>query len=234
MPASLRKTLLAIIAMLTLAVGAYTATTAEPGTGGGQPVPPIPTASSTPIPPPASTPPVAACEVPDKMTALLDQDMSDSQSPWKRIGGQKVVINFAAKGVSAEWRRNLEYGAAQWNKSPCLDTRVVDTCPAGQNCVTVHAFGKLPDGDDGNFDDIVKGGFTTGGDIQLLNTLSADEKKNVAVHEMGHAVGLRHRKGLRDPVTKKHILMNPDTFSDVFDPDATDMKNLAFSYGRQK
>jgi hypothetical protein len=157
------------------------------------------------------------------MSRLIDQDFDDEQLPWKRTA-DKVTIYFAAPGVSPEWRSDLEYGAAQWNKSPCLDTRIVDRCPTGANCVTV----KVGDGggDDGNFNAVERGGYTTGGSIELLDSLPTGARKNVAVHEMGHAVGLRHRKTER-------VLMNGDTYDDVFDPDATDYRNLLFDYGRQ-
>lgn len=227
MPAGLRRTLLAVIALLTAALATYAGTTPNPGQ-----VPPVltpvPSASAAPVPDdPSAPPPDAGCVPPAGQTKLLDQDPSDSQLPWKRNGNPKVTIFFATKGVPADWRPNLLYAQAAWNKSPCLDVRVVDACSSGQNCVSVAVLAKMPDGDDGNFDAVERGGYTTGGKITLLAGLSPDERKNVTVHEAGHAVGLVHRK-------TKHVLMNGDTYDDVFDPDAVDYANLLFSYGRQK
>jgi hypothetical protein len=188
------------------------------------PVPlPAPPAPSVERPRPPAVAAAASCVAPAGMTSLIDQDPTDEQVPWRRSGNGKVPVYFAVGGMAAEWRKDMEYGAAQWNKSPCVDTKVVTSCPSGVNCVTVSVVGK---GDDGNFDAVEKGGFTTGGHIDLLNTLTTNQRKNVAVHEMGHAIGLKHRKAAK-------VLMNGDTYDDVFNPDATEYKNLLFAYGKQ-
>ena len=197
-----------------------------------------PSAASEPGPEPASAPPrsgapstagdggAADCVTPAGMNALLDQDTSDSQRPWKRPAGTRATINFVVdESITPEWRSDLDHGAAAWSRSPCLDARVVDTCPSGGNCVSVSALDAMDA--DGNFDAVEKDGFTTGGRITLLNKLNTNQRRNVAVHEMGHAVGLVHRR-------TKHTMMNEDTFDDIFDPDPTDYKNLLFSYDRMQ
>lgn len=170
----------------------------------------------------------SACSPPEEGAELLDQDMRDHQVPWERKGADRVAIYFESASVTEEYRGYLEQGAVAWNRSPCLDVRIVDVCPADVNCVTVS----LTDGDDadGNFDSIEEGDFTVGGHIDLFHEELDDEgdgaKLNVTIHEMGHAVGLRHRATGR-------VLMNGDTYTDIFDPDAIDDENLLVLYGNQ-
>jgi hypothetical protein len=44
---------------------------------------------------------------------------------------------------------------------------------------------------------------------------------------MGHAVGLAHRE-------TEDVLMNEDSYDDVFDPDPIDYQNLLVLYGKQE
>lgn len=162
------------------------------------------------------------------MTALIDADPSDEQKPWKRTPGQqKTTIYEVAQKVTPEFKTDMQYGATQWSKSPCLDVKVVDSCPAGGNCYMWSA----PDaacGDDGNTNAVENGNFTvSGGTVCVITGKTAPENKNITVHEMGHTVGLVHR-------LTPHVLMNTETYADVFDPDATDFKNILFLYGSQK
>jgi hypothetical protein len=170
-----------------------------------------------------------ACAPPDDGGGLQDQDMDDHQVPWERKGEDEVAIYFESGGVSDEYLGYLDEGAVAWNRSPCLDVRIVDTCPADVNCVTVS----LTPGDDadGNFSSVEDRGFTVGGHIDLffeqLDRLGDGAKLNVTIHEMGHAVGLRHRE-------TSNVLMNGDTYTDIFDPDDTDFYNLRVLYGDQE
>ncbi len=174
--------------------------------------------------PTASTSPADACVAPAG-AALQDQDPDDHQVPWKRNGDRKVVITFETTNVPPDWIAELQKGVAAWNRSPCLDTKLVESCQPNTRCVTVTVGDA--DGDDGNFDADESGGFTTGGRIDLSRGLTGGERTNVTIHEMGHAVGLAHR-------STEHVLMNGDTYDDVFDPDDVDFRNLLVIYGGQK
>jgi hypothetical protein len=167
-----------------------------------------------------------ACVAPAGL-ALQDQDRSDHQAPWKRSGAGKVVITFETKNVPPDWVAEMQKGVAAWNKSPCLDTKLVQTCQPKTNCVTVSVAPKSAVRSDGNFDAVESGGFTVRGHIDYSNSLTDGAKTNVAIHEMGHAVGLAHRK-------TEHVLMNGDTYDDVFYPDQIDFENLLVLYGNQK
>jgi hypothetical protein len=179
-------------------------------------------ASSVPLPSGAMA---DVCFAPEGV-ALQDQDSSDHQLPWKRNGTDKVVIAFETKNVPADWIAEMQKGVAAWNRSPCLDVKLVQTCQSNKNCVTVSVAPEDIVGADGNFDAVESGGFTVGGHIDYSSDLTDGAKTNVAIHEMGHAVGLAHRK-------TEDVLMNEDTYDDVFDPDLTDYQNLLVLYGNQ-
>jgi hypothetical protein len=134
-----------------------------------------------------------------------------------------VVINFETEGVPGDWVEEMRKGVAAWNRSACLETKLVETCPPDANCVTVTVG---DDEDDGNFDAVERGGFTTAGHIDLLSDLTGGERTNVTIHEMGHAVGLAHR-------STEGVLMNGDTYDNVFEPDEVDFENLLVLYGGQ-
>jgi predicted Zn-dependent protease len=166
------------------------------------------------------------CVAPVGVT-LQDQDPSDHQVPWKRNGATKVVITFETKNVTPDWVAEMQKGVAAWNRSPCLDTKLVQTCQPNRNCITVSVAPESTVGADGNFDAVESGGFTVGGHIEYSSSLTGGAKTNVAIHEMGHAVGLAHRE-------TEDVLMNGDTYDDVFDPDPIDYQNLLVLYGNQE
>jgi hypothetical protein len=159
--------------------------------------------------------------------ALQDQDTTDHQVPWKRNGATKVVITFETKNVTPDWVAEIQKGVAAWNRSPCLDTKLVQSCQPNRNCVTVSVAPESIVEADGNFDTVESRGFTVGGHIDYSSSLTGGAKTNVVIHEMGHAVGLAHRE-------TEDVLMNEDTYDDVFDPDPIDYQNLLVLYGSQQ
>ena len=159
--------------------------------------------------------------------ALQDQDPSDHQAPWKRTGAAKVVITFETKNVTPDWVAEMQKGVAAWNRSPCLDIKLVETCQPNRNCVTVGIAPESVIDGDGNFDAVESRGFTVGCHIDYSSSLTGGTKTNVVIHEMGHAVGLAHRN-------TEDVLMNEDTYDDIFDPDPIDYQNLLVLYGNQQ
>src|SRR5688572_27233342 len=115
-------------------------------------------ASSVPRPSGATA---DACVAPAGM-ALQDQDSSDHQVPWKRNGAAKVVITFETKNVTPDWVAEMQKGVAAWNRSPCLDTKLVQSCKPNRNCVTVSVAPESIVEADGNFHAVESRGFTVG------------------------------------------------------------------------
>jgi hypothetical protein len=174
----------------------------------------------------ASRATAGSCVAPAGLT-LQDQDSSDHQVPWKRKGTAKVVITFETKNLTPDWIAEMQKGVAAWNKSPCIKTKLVQACQPNTNCVTVSVAPEDIVEADGNFRAIESGGFTVGGHIDYSSSLTGGVKTNVAIHEMGHAVGLAHRD-------TEDVLMNEETYDDVFDPDSIDYQNLLILYGNQQ
>lgn len=170
--------------------------------------------------------PAGSCVAPTG-AALQDQDPGDHQVPWERNGAAKVVITFETKNVTSDWIAEMQKGVAAWNRSPCLNTKLVQTCERNRNCVTVSVAPESTLDGDGNFDAVESRGFTVGGHIDYSSSLAGGAKTNVVIHEMGHAVGLAHRE-------TEDVLMNEDTYDDVFDPDQIDYQNLLVLYGNQQ
>ncbi len=233
-----------------------TGTTTTPPATTTETAPPTTTPTAVPPPPPGK----GDCVVPAGMTKLFDQDSSDEQLPWKlgpnethlTVWWNVTPLDSAAKSAGwtdAEAISYAQSGADLWSTSPCIEGHVVQTeypgttkCPSGVHCIpiTVNDGG----GDDGNTDAVEKGGYSTAMVIQVLRTLSGsnvtladgstcNERKNVFQHEMGHSIGLVHRK--------MRVLMDGPTFNNIcgFVGDdnghggAHELDNLAFDYGRQ-
>lgn len=165
-------------------------------------------------------------------TAEQDVDTDDSdEAPWARVPGQPATVYVETGALSQRYARFVEQGAAAWSRGPCVKVVAVARCPVGVGCITVRtASGKGDDGEtDGDSEGTQAGGIRVANAIRLYPELldeSSDNGAQVTVtHEMGHAIGLRHREG-------SGTLMNAETGDDTpAEPDDVDYGNLLAIYG---
>ncbi len=184
------------------------------------------TSSCTHRPTPAAPP--TAC-VARAGATLQDVDPGDlPEKPWRRDGAEARVV-FETSGLPVRYRHLVDRGAQLWSASPCVDAVTAPRCAAGDHCV--HVVEQRTDGEDsdGEFTSHDGPRYRREGTITLytdvLGTESDDEALVTVVHEMGHALGLRHR---RDP----RSVMHPDSGEGTGPaPDAVDLANLATLYG---
>lgn len=117
--------------------------------------------------------------------------------------------------------------AARWSKDNPVEFRYTSKgCPANVQCVTVKQ-SELPDPAVGLATTGSVGADITSSAITLDTTFgrknSAARRQNVVCHEMGHALGLKHR-------TTKDTCMYAYVTSERH-PDKTDVKTLNTMYG---
>ena len=117
--------------------------------------------------------------------------------------------------------------AQRWSAGNPVDLRYTPKgCPSNSQCVTVRqaemadpTAGLTATGYVGN--DIKSSNVTL--DTTFGRTQSADRRRNVVCHELGHALGLTHRTAASSCLTS---YVTSQRY-----PDATDIKNLNTMYG---
>lgn len=121
----------------------------------------------------------------------------------------------------------VKAAAARWSKDNPVDFRYTTKgCPTKVQCVTVRQ-AELDAPTVGLAATASVSANITASNVTLDTTFgrtnSAARRQNVVCHEMGHALGLKHR-------TQTSSCMNPYVTSERY-PDSTDIKNLKTMYG---
>jgi len=163
---------------------------------------------------------------------LQDQAPNATQlPPWKHVLGEKAVIYFENKDLTPEYAAYLTDGEKSWEQSPCIDIRIVASCPVDVNCVKGIMSADAPGTTRAEFSGGVNQAETImlEGDITFytgnLNQESVAQRRMTTVHEMGHAVSMSHR------ASTKAIMYSSSNAANSLNPDAVDLNNLLVKYG---
>lgn len=225
-----RRRLTTVPALVVAAVALVVAACGSTPTPVGAPPPAAPTTTApTPAQPPTSTPPAPPCVAPP---GGRQRDVDPDDPPdvlWPRPRGGELVVAFAIGGLPRRYANAVVLGARLWSRSPCVEAVAVARCPPRGYCSTVATRRSGGGRDvDGASESEERDGVRVGNAITLytglLDTSSDNGVLGTTVHEMGHALGLRHRLDPRS-------IMNATT-GDRTDPrpDAVDLANLAALY----
>jgi hypothetical protein len=123
----------------------------------------------------------------------------------------------------------VKAAAARWSKGGAVEIRYTSKgCPTNVQCVTIRQ-SELDDPTVGLAATKIVGSDIKASAVTLDTTFgrknSAARRQNVVCHEMGHALGLKHRD-------KTSSCMNPYVTNERY-PDSTDLKTLASMYAHR-
>lgn len=180
-----------------------------------------------PPPPPTPPPPSGACSVSGSQSL---QDQAESNPPrnvWPHTKPNEAVVYYITSGLPSEWVTYVTDGAKAWSVSNCIDARTATSCPSKANCVPVRidttttGNGPLGTTSSSYSDGVLK-------DVSIViyaNRLSSALRAGTTAHEMGHALGLKHR------ATALRLLYSTNVEQRSKVPDNIDFTNLLALYG---
>lgn len=174
----------------------------------------------------------ATCTVDPKHKKLQDLYSNEKPVPWKRNGAKQVVIYFESSKVTSRYKTAMVKAAKTWSRSSCVELKVVSKCPVKVRCVPATLKTNSPKPNTvGMFFGMYQDGYLISGRLEFytkrLASVTDRQITNVAIHEMGHALGLTHRKA-------KGTLMSKVSGPNLINPSAVELQNLRVLYGSQK
>jgi hypothetical protein len=113
---------------------------------------------------------------------------------WRKRTSYQVVVRVIWRGPDSRWLPITRRAVANWNLSSRVYMLMTATCPTGRNCVSVTTAAQGRNGILGTAILSGNGGHLWGsGNRVIYNTSYATyNDSNLACHELGHSLGLRH------------------------------------------
>lgn len=118
---------------------------------------------------------------------------------WRRSTSYQTVVRVIWRGPDTRWLPQTKRAVGLWNRSGRIYMLMASTCPSGRNCVYVYTKNQGTNGVLGTAVGCGSGGhlYTVTGDNcnkVIYNTAypASAGDPNLACHELGHSLGLRH------------------------------------------